>query len=258
MSGYENVLSSHMSLHPLRVSLGVVWLRRWIREAGGATVLPQTGLRTPRLPRLPRSWPRSASLSRWIHLVGWSLLYGRCKAHAVGGVLGGVSVVIVAELGGAVHQAAVPGIVRRRGQGRVWSGLLALRGPGVGVELGVGGVGDPGGRTWVVAASSGAWNSAGRHWSTGRCLWAAGGGAGRTAAGVRGSELSLVMDLARLGPGLFVGGGSDVVVAIGWVLGSERTLSFLFFLEFLGIYYIFTLRDRSVFCKNNRSWYSLE
>lgn len=166
-----------MSLHPLRVSLGIVRGRRRVGEASGASVLRQARLRT----LLPRPGP----LSSWIHLIGWPLLYGRSEAHAVAGVLRRVAIVVVRQLGGAVQQAAVPGVIPRRRKSRVGRRFLALRHPGEGVELGVGGMGHPGRGARVVTACSRAWHRAGRNGAAGCSRGSAGGGAGWSAVGVR-------------------------------------------------------------------------
>lgn len=98
--------------------------------------------------------------------------------------------------------------------------MLALRRPGEGVELGIAGMGHPGGGARVVAARTGARHSAGGHSATWRTRRSAGGGSGRAAARIGGAELPLVVDDPGLGARLVVGGGSDVVVAVGWVLGE--------------------------------------
>lgn len=148
---------SHMSLHPLCVSLRIVRGWRRVGKAGGAAVLPQPCFRT----LLSRSRPLPATLPRRVHLIGRSFLYGRSKAHAVVWILRRVPVVVVGQLRCAVQQAAVTRVIPRGLKGWVRGGLLALCGPGVGVELGVGGVGHPGRWTGVVAARPGARHRAG-------------------------------------------------------------------------------------------------
>lgn len=207
-----------MSLHPLRVSVGIVRGRRRVREARWASVLPQPCFRTLRC----RAWPWTGPLSRWIHLIGGAFLYGWSKAHAVAGILGGVSVVVIGQLGCAVQQATVPGVISRWLKSWIGRRLLALCHPGEGVELGVGGVRHPGGRTGVVASSPRTWHCAGGHCTPGRRWRPAGRGTSRSAVGVWGPKLSLVVDGVRLGSRLVVGGGSDVVVAVGWVLRWQR------------------------------------
>lgn len=216
---------SHVSLHSLCVSVGIVRGRRRVREASRGSVLPQPRFRTL-LPR-PRSRSWSGPLSCWVHLIRRPFLYGGSKAHAVAGVLGGVPVVVIWQLGGAVQQAAVPSwIITRRLEGRVLGALLALRRPGEGVEMGVGGVGHPGGWAGVVAARSGA-----RHCARGDGTAGCGGGGsagsrtGWSGVGVRRAELSLVVDHTGLGAGLLVGGGSDVVVAVGWILSLFKQIN---------------------------------
>lgn len=200
-----------MSLHSLCVSLGIVRGRGRVGETSGGSVLGQARLRA--------LLTRHGTLSSWVHLIGGPLLDGRCKAHAVGGVLGRVAVVVVGQLGVTVQQPAVAGVVPRRRQCRVGCRLLALRHPGEGVELGVGGVGHPGRRPRVVAARSGAWHCAGGDGATGGGGWSAGGGAaGRPTAGIGGAELALVVDGPGLGTSLLVRCGSDVVVSISWIL----------------------------------------
>lgn len=200
-----------MSLHSLCVSLGIVRGRGRVREASGASVLRQA--------RLGALLTRHGPLSSWVHLIGGSLLDGRGKAHAVGGVLGRVAVVVVGQLRVTVQQATLARVVARRRQCRVGCRLLALRHPGEGVELGVGGVGHPGRRPRVIAARPGTWYCAGGDGGGGGGGWSAGGGgASRPTARVGGAELPLVVDGPGLGASLLVSGGSDVVVAISWIL----------------------------------------
>lgn len=215
-----NTRFSHMSLHPLRVSVGIVRGWRRVREASWASVLPQTCFRT----LLSRAGPWTCPLSCWIHLIGWAFLYGWSKAHAVAGILGGVSVVVIGELGRAVQQATVSGVISRRLKSRIGRCLLALCHPGEGIELGVGGMRHPGRRTGVIASSPWTWHGAGGHCTTRGCRRPTGGGTSWSAVGVRGPKLSLVVDGMRLGARLIVGGGSDVVVAVGWILWSQRRL----------------------------------
>lgn len=203
-----------MSLHSLCVSLGIVRGRRRVGEASGASVLRQA--------RLGALLPRHGPLSSWVHLIGGSLLDGRCKSHAVGGVLGGVAVVVVGQLGVTVQQATVAGVVPQRRQRRVGCRLLALCDPGEGVELGVGGMGHPGRRPWVVAARPGAWYCAGGDSAGGGRGWSAGGGAAsRPTVRFGGAELPLVVDGPGLGTSLLMSCGSDVVVAVCWILPWE-------------------------------------
>lgn len=209
-----------MSLHSLCLSLGIVRGRGRVGEASGASVLRQA--------RLGALLPRHGPLSSWVHLIGGPLLYGGGEAHAVGGVLGGVAVVVVGQLGVAVQQATVPGVFPRRRQGRVGCRLLALRHPGQGVELSVGGVGHPGRRPRVVAARPGARYCAGGDGAAGGGGRSAGGaGTGRPTAGVGQAELPLVVDGPGLGTSLLVGGGSHVVVAISWILPSDYRVRLL-------------------------------
>lgn len=204
---------SHVSLHSLCVSVGIVRGRRRVREASRGSVLPQSRFRT----LLPR--PRSCPLSCWIHLIGRPFLYGGNEAHPVAGVLGGVPIVVIRQLGGAVQQAAVPSrIISRRLKSRVRGGLLALRRPREGVEMGVGGVGHPGWRAGVVAARSGARHCAWGDGTAGCSGGYTGCSAGWSAVGVRRAKLSLVVDDTGLGTGLLMGGGANVVVAVGWIL----------------------------------------
>lgn len=212
-----------MSLHPLCVSLGIVRGRRRVREASGGSVLPQPCFRTLLSRSRPRpwSWSWSGPLSCWIHLIGWPFLYGRSKAHAVAGILGGVSVVVISQLGCAVQQAAVSGVISRRLKSWIGRCLLTLRCPGEGVELGVVGMGHPGRGAGIVAACPWAWHCARGNGTAGGSWGSAGSGTGWSAVWVRGAELSLVVDGTGLGARLIVGGGSDVVVAVGWILRSE-------------------------------------
>lgn len=152
-----------MSLHPLCVSVGIVRGRRRVGKASGASILPQPCFRT----LLSRPWPLPGPLSRWIHLVGWPFLYGWGKAHAVAGILGGVSVVVIGQLGCAVQQATVSGVISRRLKRWIGRCLLALCRPREGVELGVGGMGHPGGWAGVVAACPGTWHCAGGNCTAG-------------------------------------------------------------------------------------------
>ena len=217
-----------MSLHPLCVSLGIVRGRRRVREAGGGSVLSQPCFRTLLALSWPWPWswswswswsrPRPGPLSCWIHLISRPFLYGRSKAHAVAGILGGVSVVVVRQLGGALQQAAVSGVISGRLKGRVGRRLLALRHPGEGVELGVGGVGHPGWGAGVVAACPGTWDSAGGNGTAGAGRGSAGSGSHGSGVLVGRAELALVVDGSGLGARLVVGGGSDVVVAVGRIL----------------------------------------
>lgn len=230
---------SHMSLHPLRVSVGIVRGWRRVREASWASVLPQPCFRT----LLCRARPWTCPLSCWIHLIGWAFLYGWSKAHAVAGILGGVSVVVIGKLGCAVQQATVSGVISRRLKSWIGRCLLALCHPGEGVELGIGGMRHPGRGTGVVASSPWTWHCAGGHCTTGRCWRPAGCGTSRSAVWVRGPKLSLVVHGVRLGARLVVGGGSDVVVAVGWILRSQtRLLSFqAYFLHTYGLRHIKTV-----------------
>lgn len=84
--------------------------------------------------------------------------------------------------------------------------------------MGVGGMGHPGWWAGVVAACPGARHRAGGDCTASGRRRSARGGAGRSAVRIRRAELSLVVDDTGLRPRLFVGGGSDVVVAVGWIL----------------------------------------
>lgn len=204
------VCFSNMSLHPLCVSLGIVRGWRWVGEASGAPILCQPSLRT--------LLPLTAPLSCWIHLIGWPFLYGWSKTHAVAGILGGVSIVVISQLGCAVQQATVPGVISRWLKSWVGRRFLALCHPGEGVELGIVGMGHPWRGAGVVAPCPWPWHCTGGN-GTACCTWgSAGGGTGRSAIWVRRAKLSLVVDGTRLGARLIVGGGSDIVVAVGWIL----------------------------------------
>lgn len=201
-----SLCSSNMCLHPLRVSLGIVRGWRWVGETSGASVLRQSHLRTL------LAWPRP--LSCWIHLIGWPFFYGWSKAHSVARVLGGVSIVIVGQLGCAVQQAAISGVISRGLQSWIGNCFLALCRPGEGVELGISCMGHPGRGSGVIAARPGAWYCTGGNSTAGSSRGPAGGCAGGSAVWIGWTELSLVVD----GPGLVVGSGSHVVVAVGWIL----------------------------------------
>lgn len=214
---------SHMSLHPLCVSVGIVRGWRWVRETSGTSILPKPCFRTLLSRSRSRSWP--SPLSCWIHLIGWPFFYGRSKAHAVAGILGGVSIIVIWHLGWAVQQATVSSwIICRWLKSRIGWSLLALCCSGEGVELGVGGVGHPRGWAGVIAARPWAWHCAGWNCTTGSSWGAAGGGTGWSAVWVLWAKLSLVVDHSRLGARLVVGGCSDVVVAVGRILWSKRRI----------------------------------
>lgn len=94
--------------------------------------------------------------------------------------------------------------------------------PGEGVELGVSGVRHPGGGAGVVTPCPGTWNHAGGDGPAG-CSWSTGDGARLPAGRVGRAELPLVVDGPGLGSYFIVGGGVNVVVAVGWILRSEET-----------------------------------
>lgn len=210
-----NSLFSHMSLHPLCVSLGVVGGWRGVWKASGASILSQPRFRT----LLSSSWAWARPLSCCIHLIGWRFLYGRSEAHAVGGVLGGVSIVVIRKLGCAVKQTTVsPRVISRWLERCVGRRLLTLRSSGKGVELSIGGVGHPGRWAGIIAACPRSWHRAGGNCTAGGRRISTGSGAREHAAWVLWAEVALVVDDTSLGTGLVMRGGSDIVVAVGRIL----------------------------------------
>lgn len=232
----REVCFSHVSLHPLRMSaVGVIGVLGGVGEAGGAAVFPQASLRSGRcrgtpwshaypMARQPGSHPRSHP----VHLVRGGRLQGRqaggSEAHAVGLVMRRVAVVVVGQLGGGVHEAAVAREVRSH-RGGVGRGLLVLASAGEGVELGVADVGESGGGARVVARLG---PPRGRQWarrdggsSAGRGSGAAGAaadGCGAPRCSGRGAIVGVKHGGAGGRASLVVGGGSNVVVAVGGVL----------------------------------------
>lgn len=208
-----------MSLHSLCVSLGIVRRWGWVREASGTPILHQACFRT----LLSSSWPRPRPLSCRIHLVGRPLLYGRSEAHTVAGILGGISIGIIWQLGWAVKQATVSSrVISWWWKRRIWRSFLPLWCPREGVELGIGCMGHPGGRAWVIASCPRTWHRAGRNCTT-NCSWrTAWSCSAWSGVGVGRAKLSLVVDDTGLGSRLIMGGGSNVVVAISWILGLDR------------------------------------
>lgn len=200
----------YMSLHPLRVFLGIVRGWRGVGRTGRAFILFQSCLRTL------LAWP--SPLSCWIHLICWHFLCGRGKAIA--GVLWGISIVVIRQLIGAIKQTTVSRIISWWLESWIWS----MRGPGEGVELGISGMRHPGMGTGVITPCSWTRNYTGRDSTTG-CNWWSTKGSTRLPNGwVWWTKLSLVVYGSGLGLYFIMGGGMNIVVAISWILWLEENL----------------------------------
>lgn len=142
----------------------------------------------------------------------------------------GVSIVVVGQLRVGVQEAAVPGEVAGRGGGVGGRRRLALAPAGKGVELGVADVGQPGGRSGVIAGlgTAGRGKGARTRGSSARCGPRAAGtaadGRGAPWCSCRGAVVRVVHSGAGRGAAFVVSRGSDVVVAISRVLGINKIL----------------------------------
>lgn len=225
------VRHSYMSLHPLRVSLGIVRGWRWVRRTSRASILCQFCLRTL------LAWP--SPLSRWIHLICRSFLYGRGKAHAIAGVLWGISIVVTRQLIGAIKQTTVSRIISWWLKSGIWRHFLNMCCPGEGVELGISGMRHPGRGTRVITSCSWTWNYTGRNSTTDCSWWSTCYSTGLPAGGVWRAKLSLVVYGSGLGSYFIMGGGMNIVVAICWILWLEEKVIRSCYIHFSRSYFAF-------------------
>lgn len=204
------VCYSYMSLHPLCVSLWIVRRWRWVGRTSRASILCQSCLRTL------LAWPDP--LSRWIHLICWPFLYGWGKAHAITGVLWGISIVVIRQLIRVIKQTTVSSIISWWLKSWIWRCFLSMCCPGEGVKLGISGMRDPGRWTGVITPYSWTGNYTGRNSTTGCSWWSTRGSTGLSVGWVWWAKFSLVVNGSGLWSYFIMRGGMNIVVAIGWIL----------------------------------------